>query len=371
MNLSFCTKQRKASDGRRGFTLVELLVVIAIISILISLLLPAVNAAREAARRAACTNNMRQIGLAVSNFESAKGRLPPSGTAEQHEMDPDHATGTFDPRHGRAFSWMVLILPYLEEGNTYKEFNFRTPIFDQTTDAQAQTIDVYLCPSDSAGHRYYESEQTKGKRFAKGNYAAYATPFHIDLQQVFPGGLAAQIDSDGAFRHGQPVSRIRDGMSKTAGLSEVISRDEVRDQRGAWAIPFAGASVLGLDAHHKWRDAKQMEDVFHEKLVPFLVDDRFPLDSVQTPNKQIGNFDMLYDCDEAEAQLDGMPCGVYSDAKRSPQHYLSAAARSRHPGGVSCTFLDTHVVWMSDDIDPETLAYLVSAFDGQSVQYEP
>jgi prepilin-type N-terminal cleavage/methylation domain-containing protein len=355
----------------RGFTLVELLVVIAIIAILISMLLPAVNSAREAARRLTCTNHIKQLGYAIANYESTNKRLPPSGMIEAHE-NPDYRTGSFEPRRGHVYSWIVLILPYLEEANLYQQFDLKRPIFLQANDAQAQSIDILMCPSDAAENRLYESELTGPKEFAKGNYAAYATPYHIDLQQVFPGALAAELDRDGSFRRGQSTKMIRDGMSKTISVSEVLTRAEQRDQRGAWALPWCGASILSLDAHHRWKDASQAHDIFNIARVPFVLEDRYPLDSMQTPNKQVGNFDMLYHCDDpAGAQLDGMPCGTYSDGNGNSNHYLSAAPRSYHTGGVNCMFLDTRVTWLPDEIDPQVMAYLVSAYDGQAVDYNP
>src|SRR4030042_7024281 len=97
---------------KRGFTLVELLVVIAIIGILIALLLPAVQAAREAARRASCLNNLTQLGIALQNYESAHGVLPP-GTIDK--QGPIH-----NKPEGYQMSWVVQLLPYVEEGNTFK-----------------------------------------------------------------------------------------------------------------------------------------------------------------------------------------------------------------------------------------------------------
>src|ERR1700724_3382809 len=91
---------------RRGFTLIELLVVIAIIAVLIALLLPAVQAAREAARRVQCINNMKQIGIAMHNYQSAMGSLPP-GFKES-------AYGT----------WIVFILPFIEGNNSFNAWNF-------------------------------------------------------------------------------------------------------------------------------------------------------------------------------------------------------------------------------------------------------
>src|SRR6476620_11590612 len=94
------------SPPRRGFTLIELLVVIAIIAVLIALLLPAVQAAREAARRAQCVNNLKQIGLACLNYESALGCLPP---------------GTKGSLWG---TWMLFVLPFAEQQALYNAWNF-------------------------------------------------------------------------------------------------------------------------------------------------------------------------------------------------------------------------------------------------------
>ena len=122
-----------------GFTLVELLVVIAIIGILIGMLLPAVQATREAARRTVCANNMRQIGLALLNFESASQRFPAGWLL-------DDAT---DPLSPSGWGWSAQALPFLESNNVFNQIEIRQRIDDPANVAVAATvIDSYLCPSD-------------------------------------------------------------------------------------------------------------------------------------------------------------------------------------------------------------------------------
>jgi prepilin-type N-terminal cleavage/methylation domain-containing protein/prepilin-type processing-associated H-X9-DG protein len=126
------------APGRRGFTLVELLVVIAIIGVLVALLLPAVQAAREAARRNTCVNNLKQIGIALHNYESAFGSLPIGTTYASSE--PYYIT------------WAALMLPYLEQQAAYDRFDFNQPMHSRRSpneDAAASTeLPVYTCPTD-------------------------------------------------------------------------------------------------------------------------------------------------------------------------------------------------------------------------------
>ena len=123
---------------RRGFTLVELLVVIAIIGILVGLLLPAVQAAREAARRMYCSNNCKQIGLAMLNYESAIGRFPP-GMRFVNGGTPIDAVGT---------AW-VSLLPYLEQSNAADSISSTIPWYLQRPASVQIAESVYLCPSDT------------------------------------------------------------------------------------------------------------------------------------------------------------------------------------------------------------------------------
>ena len=124
---------------RPGFTLIELLVVIAIIAILIALLLPAVQQAREAARRTQCKNNLKQMGLAIHNYESMLGCLPPTAVIEQRGATL--WVGYMSP-HGR-------ILPFLEQGNVYAGID-KDSAYGSTVNlpAVARIIDVFMCPSE-------------------------------------------------------------------------------------------------------------------------------------------------------------------------------------------------------------------------------
>jgi prepilin-type N-terminal cleavage/methylation domain-containing protein/prepilin-type processing-associated H-X9-DG protein len=136
---------------RRGFTLIELLVVIAIIAVLIALLLPAVQSAREAARRIQCTNNLKQIGLAFANYESANSIYPLGGMT----LVTSFATATWGNEVGNnGVSWTALTLPYLEQGSVANAMNFSTGINSPDGIAGFATawytrLSVFSCPSDA------------------------------------------------------------------------------------------------------------------------------------------------------------------------------------------------------------------------------
>ncbi|MFO0919296.1 MAG: DUF1559 domain-containing protein, partial [Planctomycetaceae bacterium] len=128
---------------RAAFTLIELLVVISIIAILLALLLPAVQQAREAARRTACRNNLKQIGLALHNYESAFGTFPAGSTSII-----DYGVWSTDPSQYHLHSWASLILPQLDQSNLYNQVNYNVSALDAlNVVAASQKIAVYRCPS--------------------------------------------------------------------------------------------------------------------------------------------------------------------------------------------------------------------------------
>ena len=137
----------------RGFTLIELLVVIAIIAVLIALLLPAVQAAREAARRSACVNNMKQIGLALHNYEQAMGVFPPGYVTSIDRTVLDACNQDAENLHGvdlgTGWAWGSMIFLFLEQQPLYNSINFNLSVaFHQNDTSSLTALNVYLCPSD-------------------------------------------------------------------------------------------------------------------------------------------------------------------------------------------------------------------------------
>ena len=331
--------------------MVELLVVIAIIGILVALLLPAVQQAREASRRIQCASNIKQLALALQNYSSARNKLPAAGTyAEPEEAIYFTWYWRIDLKSGTNHSWVVSLLPYMEEQALYDQFDLKRHVTDNASNPQLAQPAMLLCPSDAALGRMYRSFETVSTvpvDFGKANYAAYSNPFHVD-SWFFSGAI---------WLYGRRLNQITDDASSTLVFAEIRTRDHRSDARGAWALPWSGASLLSFDFH------PELEQVETEnKDTPPGDYQPWPgsLGYTQYPNSV--NADTLYECpDEAAAQFDRIPCNT------EWYGYISAAPRSQHPGGVNAAFLDGHVGFLPNDVDEYAMLYMVSTNEGEIV----
>jgi prepilin-type N-terminal cleavage/methylation domain-containing protein/prepilin-type processing-associated H-X9-DG protein len=229
----------KARD-RRGFTLIELLVVIAIIAVLIGLLLPAVQAAREAARRIQCTNNLKQIGLALHNYHTAQGNFPPGISMVISGSPTGGTAGGPDYASWNGWSAQALMLSYLEQAPLYNSCNFSVGAIPTgiaagaNNTAEVAVVGAFLCPSDpnvGANRNYINS------------YAAsIGTTTGTSIYNWDAGNAADNqqgiTDSSGLFAWAKTygIGNVTDGTSNTIAFAEWL----VGDAKGTGVVIPAG-----------------------------------------------------------------------------------------------------------------------------------
>jgi len=223
-------------ETRRGFTLIELLVVIAIIAVLIALLLPAVQSAREAARRIQCTNNLKQMGLALHNYHSANGSFPMGVTAGVYMQNPSPPDPV--PIDWNGWSGHALMLSYLEQGPLYNALNF---YFDPTTGNSYRInttvlyarVPGFLCPSDTNSGNFALTG------FSNNYYGSIGT---TSIPSSVNVALTKQTTGLFAPSLAYSIAHVTDGTSNTVAYGESL----VGSGNAGGNFHYPGNGVVGV-----------------------------------------------------------------------------------------------------------------------------
>jgi len=266
---------------RRAFTLIELLVVIAIIAVLIALLLPAVQSAREAARRAQCVNNLKQMGLALHNYESGNGSFP-IGLVR-------YTRPNCDANSNRRHTLFAFILPYMEQAAVYNGLNFHFGASSTTNiTAQETKIAAYVCPSDlpSTGPINPPGGPLQYIGVNQGSYAGVAGNIELFRYRYEPGtnnNNCNHLEGNGSFviSWNYKISSISDGTSNTLFVGET---SRFVGQPASWQNPWnygewfdlvggvgGGSMVMGI-AYTAARPSSRLVDA---DVIPIIDPDPF------------------------------------------------------------------------------------------------
>lgn len=357
MRTLFCGQSTRSTRSRSAFTLVELLVVIAIIGILIGMLLPAVQQVREAARRTACANNIRQVVLAVHNYESALGEFMPSSLFPKVESDGVTALDPSATFNG--WSLQAQLLPYLEQANLSSKIDYKIgykdhPLVDiggETAQITRFRIATYLCPSEIRDER--RGEGTDEENYPL-NYAWNGGTWFV--YDPIAGNTGA-----GAFGTNRPIKMgsISDGTSNTLAFSEVKAYTPYFRNLGDTSemeIPEFPNDVVNLggdfktnSGHTEWCDGRIHQSGFTATFPP--------------------NTDVLY------KHSDGLTYDVdwnnWQEGKNGDtadaRTYAAVTSRSYHSGGVNTARMDGSVDFVADTIDRETWQALATRNGGEVI----
>ena len=312
------------ANARTGFTLIELLVVIAIIGVLVGLLLPAVQQAREAARRSACSNKMKQQGLAIHNFADVNPETFPAGWVGEYE------NGEWHGDEGEGFGFASRMLPFIEENNVYKIINFDQQV-SHSSNAAARTtvISTFLCPSDSYG---------SGDLFNPG-----AEGSGEETPDASPGSNQyARSNYPGVFGS-EHMGGHDDHDDLTAALNV---EDEGLEPGEGNGIFFAGGA--------NGQNAVKFKSVTDGLSKTVMIGER---DSRLGGSLWIGRGDGL---EAGMSRVIGVGEHVFNSGDPHFEDFFSS-----HPGGVSFVFADGHVAFLSDGMSESVFQSLSTRAGGE------
>lgn len=315
----------RISDSRRGFTLVELLVVIAIIGILIGMLLPAVQAVREAARRTQCANNVKQLSLAMLNFESAAGHLPSGFTNPGMTM------------------WSGFILPHLEQGNLFDKVDVDGPWSAASgstpnSDALGVFVDVFRCPSSNLPNAQFDplvnTERTPSSYLgvASGLLNRESGDFPWAGMDAFEG----YPESDGVLFLNSEVRLgwITDGASNTLLVGEALADQELTGNDYSDNVQKVDHWYIGSGELANYQQIIEA-GYFSAEVSECLGSSACPINAIKNPEGPINDKELGFG--------------------------------SFHPMGVNMGFSDGHIQFIRESIDPEVWSAIGSKAGGEIV----
>jgi prepilin-type N-terminal cleavage/methylation domain-containing protein/prepilin-type processing-associated H-X9-DG protein len=358
---------RRSTASRPAFTLIELLVVIAIIAVLIALLLPAVQAAREAARRAQCTNNMKQIGLAMHNYESSNSAFPTGGESTNFNTGGVAASQFVDG----GWSTLARLLPYIEGGTSFNALNFNLAEYNDAWGSNytgaSQVVAVFLCPSSTRSPDGGRDGVDPNDTFSAINngygYNDYGPTVYTDISPLGVGGLGAQpwiplrdknFRANGMLKQGKTaIAEVTDGLSNTIAIAEDAGRDSrylSPYTEGYWNSLITRQAAMALinpndpgpsggynNYRRFWRWAEP--------------DSGYGVSG--TPNNP----------GRPDHELSNWPTGTFIAQGNNAGNNDEIAAF--HPGGANILFGDGHVGFLKNSVNPVVMRGLVTGQGGE------
>lgn len=366
-------------NSRRGFTLVELLVVIAIIGILVGLLLPAVQAAREAARRATCQNNVRQIMLAATNYQSAQGRFPSGASSSLIQQDTASA------------SFLVAILPFMDANNTFEVIKTGNNGLSPNPLADPSIITrqpLFICQSAAQKDEGDDVFGTNSSHYVGISGPAVADPDgdgNIDFRVYFPptsaSGYGGGIGCDGMF---SPFSNDRVVLMNSAGANQTVLNPGAiapgnlfRGFKNNKGVNFQdigdGSSNTLAIGEFSGGEVKAADPV--NSYVPIRAGYGYGATTIAALSGT-GGFAAGYYVPEVTYQTRSIPLdpttgagGINSRQANlyAPEFFNQAPLNSAHPGGANMARADGSVAFIDEGISVFNLMSLSGIDDGQIV----